>query len=399
MLPGGSLESVESDLRRLCALVVAAVAPEGLAGAARSLLLGNIASWPRDRWSVLVPLAQSQGLTPILYDTLRGLQALELVPQPAREALQAGYLQLAGNSVLAQREITRWAARFAESGITAIWLKGTPLSLSVYPAPELRPMNDLDVLVAPADLPRTLALLESETGMAPATLGGQIEQHARAQLGVRGEIKMELHWDLFAPLKGVQTGLEWFLDQRTVLPTAIGPLTTFRPDAQLLYLCAHAEIAHGSEPLYLLRYLDLHLLITRAAELDWYLIVERAVALGWMGALWRALSTAQEYFSTRLPEGLLPALGDRVAGTPLQDITLPSSDNRWERMSFHLQSLTWANRIRLVRHLIFPAISYMRWRYRIRQPWLLPLYYPYRWLDMAREIARSLVRRGPSTSR
>jgi hypothetical protein len=30
-------------------------------------------------------------------------------------------------------------------------------------------------------------------------------------------------------------------------------------------------------------------------------------------------------------------------------------------------------------HLV-PSAAYMRNRYRIRHPWLLPLYYPYRWL-------------------
>jgi hypothetical protein len=37
-------------------------------------------------------------------------------------------------------------------------------------------------------------------------------------------------------------------------------------------------------------------------------------------------------------------------------------------------------RLRYALASLFPPPAYMRERYRIAHPWLLPLYYPYRWL-------------------
>jgi hypothetical protein len=40
----------------------------------------------------------------------------------------------------------------------------------------------------------------------------------------------------------------------------------------------------------------------------------------------------------------------------------------------------WRQRVRFARTNLFPSAAYMRQRYQIKHPLLLPLYYPYRWL-------------------
>src|SRR5439155_9315172 len=69
-----------------------------------------------------------------------------------------------------QAEIARQAARRAQLAeilallpVQAVVLKGAYLAECVYPAPGLRPMNDIDLLFRPQDLP-AVALALSELG-------------------------------------------------------------------------------------------------------------------------------------------------------------------------------------------------------------------------------------------
>src|SRR5690349_18102423 len=52
-----------------------------------------------------------------------------------------------------------WPTSAARAGIAVAPLKGSLLATGYYAEPGLRPMNDLDLLVRPADEPRMLELL------------------------------------------------------------------------------------------------------------------------------------------------------------------------------------------------------------------------------------------------
>jgi hypothetical protein len=57
--------------------------------------------------------------------------------------------------------------------------------------------------------------------------------------------------------------------------------------------------------------------------------------------------------------------------------------------------MNWAARFSLIWAHLVPTRAYLRWRYQLRLPaWLWPLYYPYRWFDLARDSVRTLIRIG-----
>jgi len=124
-------------------------------------------------------------------------------------------LRTAASNLLTIAEAESWAGQFTEAGITAVWLKGVPLSLSVYPDPAVRPMGDIDLLVPCAQLRQALALVESKTGSAPATLAEDSAMHAVFQVGGDGQVRMELQWSLL-DVAGSRLGADvgWFLGQQ-----------------------------------------------------------------------------------------------------------------------------------------------------------------------------------------
>ena len=56
--------------------------------------------------------------------------------------------------------LERIAGQFNQGGVPLMALKGAALNLTIIDEPDTRPMLDLDLMIRPEDLDRTLALLE-----------------------------------------------------------------------------------------------------------------------------------------------------------------------------------------------------------------------------------------------
>jgi hypothetical protein len=171
-------------------------------------------------------------------------------------------------------------------------------------------------------------------------------------------------------------------------------MTVPQPEAHLLYLAAYAILQHGEAQVYLLRYFDLHLLITRN-ELDWELVVEQAVTWGWTLAIERALRRAVEFFATPVPESVFDALVKRRPDCEdtSRVIRLQGPGHRREHLRVSLAGLSRWERLQLLSEILFPTPAYMRQRYRIRPGWPSWPYYAYRWVDQGREVVAALRRR------
>ena len=104
--------------------------------------------------------------------------------------------------------------------------------------------------------------------------------------------------------------LDWFWKQTQSLVQDKTNFLILRPEANMLYLIAHAILGHGEVDFYLLRYFDLHLLITKT-DLDWQLVVDQAVALRRPYAVERALNLTVRYFSSPVPESVFSHLQNR----------------------------------------------------------------------------------------
>lgn len=337
-----------------------------------------------------------QGLAPVAFYRLREAGLTAQLPTEVMRVLHTDYLHTVAANMLALAEAEAWARRFAEAGIMAVWLKGVPLSQTIYPHLGLRPMLDIDVLVSRADRSRALALVEEQTGQDAGTLSEDSAMHAVFRVGDHQRISMEVHWSLLdTPSSRIAADVSWFLSQQQTLSVDSSTLLMLKPEAHLLYLCAHAEIAHGEGQMRLLRYLDLHLLLARYPAFDWRLAIDRAIDFGWTYAVERALTISQYYFATPLPGELLAELQTRRPES--EDITQVTRrqipGNRWDGTLHRFTAMSWSARWRLALQLIFPPLAYMRWRYQVKKPWQASLYYPVRWLDVSGEVRGTIRKR------
>lgn len=385
----------DSDLHTLGALVAGNLAPDAVSA---------------DRWPAITALALQHGLAPMLHWTLKQAGS-DLDANPAWQPLIRARYQTAIDWALKERAQLEIDAALRAAGIPAIWLKGSVLARTVYPEPSLRPMGDLDVLVPYEQREAALKVVQAagydfyiRPGPLPRDSGDLLTlrymHHYALHGGITGNLRLELHHGLlgqYDPLPPEK--LAWFWSQRQAVPPEHGKmLCTLKPEAHLLYLTAHAVLQHGEAQLYLLRYFDLHQMMTQL-PLAWDEILEHAVALEWTYALERALRHTVDSFATSLPTSVLDELVKRRPSyeeKPLA-LRLQGPDRHWKilhRQFVRMSTLDW---LRFLRQKMCPPKSYMRWRYHIPKGIPAWPYYLYRWLywgaDLVKTAWKHTVRR------
>ncbi|HDL64301.1 MAG TPA: hypothetical protein ENH12_02805, partial [Proteobacteria bacterium] len=75
------------------------------------------------------------------------------LPSPVRDQWETEYHRQLARKVLEQDCLSRILKAFDRSGIKVIVLKGPYLAQKYYPHPALRPCDDIDFLIHPADKP------------------------------------------------------------------------------------------------------------------------------------------------------------------------------------------------------------------------------------------------------
>jgi hypothetical protein len=130
---------------------------QGVAGLAAALVRLSAGEQAR-LWAGLAAEAEHHGIAPLVQPVLAALNADHAVRIPADVMLVFVALSSRHRRASAAREtcIDELLTEFAGAGIRVVLLKGAALAHLIYPAPSVRPMVDIDLLVAPADLERAI---------------------------------------------------------------------------------------------------------------------------------------------------------------------------------------------------------------------------------------------------
>ncbi|MGE5777171.1 MAG: hypothetical protein ACM33V_13185, partial [Chloroflexota bacterium] len=127
-------------------------------------------------------------------------------------------------------------------------------------------------------------------------------------------------------------------------------------------------------------------------RLDWELLISQAREFEWGSALRDALSRTQDYFGTPVPDVACSYLSLQV---DRHESLVKKKQNRSGTKiileSQRLISLNWQGRIRLVWALLVPSPAYMRWRYKLKNSWVLPLFYPFRWWGIIKDALFTMI--------
>ncbi len=258
-------------------------------------------------------LARRHRLSPLLHRGVGAGRIADPLPDPLRRALAADHAGALRKNVVNLELGARVLRRLAAAGITAAPLKGWALVEGpgrVYADPGERPMDDLDLIVARADVEAAETELAGE-GFAPvgtrrsARLAGGHEMAWHRRLG-GVDCFVELHWAWAGSeslMRGFALSGERFLAEGCA---PVGADGTFwpRPAAHLVFVAVHAARHAFSRWLWLL---DLHRLV-EAGGFEWRAVLAAATRWRARRPLWAGLHAARELFRTPVPKEVLRAL-------------------------------------------------------------------------------------------
>ncbi|MDX9956760.1 MAG: nucleotidyltransferase family protein, partial [Anaerolineae bacterium] len=351
-------------------------------------------------WELWARSAVRAGVAPLLATVLRYHPEVPVAVIAAWRRYYVWHLRRNSGSL---RELARLLRALHDAGISTLLLKGAALGVAVYGNVGLRPMGDIDLLVQREDAARALALLET---LDYAVVGA--ETRPGATLEYENEVALmhtrkpelavvELHWGLLdSPHYQRTLDMDWFW--RTAQPLAFEGASTLMlgPEAQLLHLCAHLMLHHGGASGHLQWYHDIaEVLVAYRDALDWEALLASAAANDLVLPLQRVLPVVWDCWQLEPPVGVRAALAALQASAKeaqlFGQLTVPARPVA-QRFFTDLASMPgWRQRWAYAWENIFPAPAYMRDRYRVAHPLLLPFAYLWRWV---RGLASILGRRG-----
>lgn len=220
-------------------------------------------------WRRAIREAELHGMAPYMHRQTRRADA-EL-PSEYRRQLGALASRHANAIEIRTRALLEIHERLAREGIEALVLKGAALAHLIYERPGLRPMSDVDLLVAPADLDRAARVVE-ELGYKPA--GGPAPPAGHHHLPtvsrtVDGlQVSIELHHDALAPDNIGSIRLDTLTEPARAFTAGEVELRTLGHIDTLRHLCRHA--LEPRETMKIGSALDIMLYAhTFAAGIDW----------------------------------------------------------------------------------------------------------------------------------
>ena len=253
-------------------------------------------------------LVREHRLAPLLYYLLRREKAADHIPAPIRDVLKEGYYLQLSRATLAAAHLKEVLAVLRKAAIEVILLKGAHLAEAYYPRPALRPFDDVDLLLRPAEAEPARALLE-ERGYR------LLEETAGARKfflpGARkeGGFFLEIHTGLQTPRRrnpSFAIRISDFWNESCPFLYSGVPVRVLQPTRNLFYLAAHLS-HHGFSRLIWLY--DLHLVISKSAgEIKWDELVAEARRSRSAALVYYPLKFAGEILGSPVPGKVLAAL-------------------------------------------------------------------------------------------
>jgi hypothetical protein len=226
-------------------------------------------------WDRLVARAEAHGLAPLLRAHLRAVGVS--LPGPGAATL-IGLAAYHRRRAAAQETALGDALdALGPAGVSPLLLKGAALARLIYPDPALRPMGDIDLLVAPDEIDRAGVVLAERGFVAPpqphSRAAAKHRVFTRESNGVT--VNVELHFRLESPNGKAESDprTEWSRFDASARPLVIGGRTAraLGPTDGLRHLVRHLR-AHVDvfTPLRLVWICDIVAFAERfVEEIDW----------------------------------------------------------------------------------------------------------------------------------
>ena len=278
----------------------------------------------------IVQLAMRHRVAPLLHTALERGDVADTVPESFRDLCRETYFATLRKNVVALEIGEAALASLRAAGIPVAPVKGFHLlgPDGVYDDPGVRPMDDLDLMVARSDIDAAGEILSSlgfslVTGRRQARLAAGHELAYHRPIG-RVNLFIELHWAWAGPeslMRAHAVSAEDFLrDWCEVGPAGSVPGRV----GHLLFVAVHAARHAFNRWIWLV---DLHRIVTDGDAVDWEELLAAARSLRVRRPLYAGLAAARELLRTPVPKEVLARLAPGRVRRQLLHRTLAGQDD------------------------------------------------------------------------
>jgi len=185
-------------------------------------------------WKWINNYAINQNLVSIFYNMLHP----ETIPAEIMENWRQLKMRILFTQIKALRATCKFFSMLEDAKIQALSMRGIVLANTIYYSPDMRPMRDVDILIRPADVERSLRVLR--------TSGFEPYRRCRTQyLYSIDDIKFEVHWSLLTAKRyRLKLDTDKMLESRKKIETQEGNLYSLSDENEFLCLMLHAFIHH-----------------------------------------------------------------------------------------------------------------------------------------------------------
>jgi len=259
-------------------------------------------------WKDLLGIA-APGIQPFLHHSLQQNGLLNSLPPEALAALERAKTDAVLRYMRRRKELETVFGLFRQQGIDVVALKGASLCESAYPLPYLRPMRDVDLWLAEAEMEHAQSILEGagyRTKDPSKALEFDLESGKEIRLAkiFRHDISViELHATLDIHLPEETDEVEAMWSRRIDHPVLRAK--TLSPRDMLYHLCMHMALRHRFEQ-GLLWLLDVRLFLVQYGEqVDWDALAEDSHRQRTGKYLYTSLLMTAELLGGSIPEDAL----------------------------------------------------------------------------------------------
>lgn len=336
-------------------------------------------------WRAFGQFLQDERLSPLASYLLRGVDWLT---DPIRDQLEKASLSTTTQNLILFRELKTILSLTNSQKIKVILLKGAVLATQIYPHMAMRPMLDLDILVSPHDASDVISIIEN-LGYHKA----RQEEHPGFTLNYENEVGLikqesilkmvEVHWNLFnSTYYQNKIPYEKLWESAESIEFNRYQTLVLDPETQFLHLCGHLSLHHAGKGWLWVHDLA-EIIMHEKYHLDWTKLINDAQKFDLVLPLKVHLHTLAEIYGAIIPGELLSTLEE------LQPSAYEQHHFSAVGITTKTASRTFVNDVRNIPGFrdkaiftlanIFPSSLYMKYRYKVRHPAFLPVYYVYRW--------------------
>lgn len=230
-------------------------------------------------WLDLLRQAEREGMAPLLRQHL--IESESDIPGPIRRSLNMLHKRHQKKAKVRLKVLEEILILFNEHQLTPMLIKGAALCQSLYPAPALRPMRDIDILVSKDEVDQAQELLRS-IGFAQSTAPIPPDHYHLPSLHKTVDdvqVCVELHRGLYPNCQPYYPEVDFdkLLETAQMIQIGDTEVLTFSHEETLHYLYQHAFRAPLTyEPYKLINVADIIGYTEKYFEaLDWQMIRKR----------------------------------------------------------------------------------------------------------------------------